>query len=145
MKKERKQCLIPSAFHWALEPQFVLGNWPVEFMVQTKWKLPMPFKRNRKLAIRMWLLIIWLDQIYDKAMAYKCLPVIILAKSHRLWKCILKQSNIRLWVWKKIFKRAFMKLDMKIYIQIMIKGLTSANNFKLMLLVLTCSLWTQVI
>lgn len=37
-----------------------------------------------------------------------------------------------------------MKLDMKIYIQ-MIKDLTSAKNFKLMLLVLTCSLWTQVI
>ena len=38
-----------------------------------------------------------------------------------------------------------MKLDMKIYIQIMIKGLNSAKNFKLMLLALTCSLWTQVI
>lgn len=41
--------------------------------------------------------------------------------------------NIRLWDQQKHFKRAFMKLDMKIYIQIMIKGLTSAKNFKLVL------------
>lgn len=26
-KKERKQCSILSACHWALEPHFVLGNW----------------------------------------------------------------------------------------------------------------------